>query len=102
MAMTRDQILSEVRNLEPGEREALVEDLRQIADDGELTAEQLAELRRRVEAMDGGEATMIPGEQVMREAADFYESRRDGLEAEFSVEVVAVFDLRRRPGSWRP
>ena len=83
--------------------------------------------------------------QDLREAADFYESRRDGLGSEFAVEVgvgiarilddparwpevergirkyrldrfpygifyraagaqdveiIAVFDLRRRPGSW--
>jgi len=67
MPMTKEQILAEVKALPPAEREELVEDLRQIADDDELAPELLAEIRRRVAEMDRGEATLVPGEQVMRE-----------------------------------
>jgi len=49
------------------ERAALIEDLRRIMDDDELTPEQIAELRRRIEAVDRGEMATIPGEQVMSE-----------------------------------
>lgn len=66
MPMTRDQILAEAMALDPSEREELIEDLRQTVDDGELTPDQLAELRRRIAAVDNGEAT-LPGEQVMNE-----------------------------------
>ena len=67
MAMTREQVLAEAMALDPKDREALMEDLRQVAADGELTPEQLAELRRRVDAARRGEATFVPGEQVMQE-----------------------------------
>ena len=67
MPMTREQILAEVKSLDPREREELIEDLRRIVHDDELTPEQLAEIHRRVAEMDRGEAVMIPGEQVMRE-----------------------------------
>jgi len=67
MLMTKAQILAEAKNLGHREREELVEDLRQIIVEEELTAEQRAELRRRAKAMDRGEATLLPGDQVMRE-----------------------------------
>jgi putative addiction module component (TIGR02574 family) len=67
MPMTKAQILAEAKNLGQREREELVEDLRQIIVEEELTAEQRAELRRRAKAMDRGEATLLPGDQVMRE-----------------------------------
>lgn len=67
MAMTRDQILAEVSSLPARERAELAEDIRQIADDDELTAEQRAELRRRLDALDRGEATLLDGDQVMQE-----------------------------------
>jgi putative addiction module component (TIGR02574 family) len=67
MPMTKDQLLVEAKALDPGQRAELVEDLRQIIGDDELTQELRAELRRRVEALDRGEVTLIPGEQVMRE-----------------------------------
>jgi putative addiction module component (TIGR02574 family) len=65
--MTKDQILAEARSLDPSQRAELIEDLRQITDDDELTPALRAELLRRVAAIDRGEVTMIPGEQVMRE-----------------------------------
>lgn len=67
MPMTKEQILAEVMALEPKLREELIEDLRQVADEDELTPELRAELRRRVAEMERGEATLVPGEQVMRE-----------------------------------
>jgi len=67
MAMTKDQILAEARALDPTQRKELIEDLRQITGGDELTPALRAELRRRVAAIDRGEVTMIPGEQVMRE-----------------------------------
>ena len=67
MPMTKEQILAEAMALDPRVRGELVEDLRQIADDGELSPEQLAELRRRVAAAERGETTFVPGDQVMRE-----------------------------------
>ena len=74
MAMSREQILAEAKALDPREREELIEDLRQIVDDDELTPEQLAEIRRRVAEMDRGEAVMVPGEQVMRELRERFRS----------------------------
>jgi putative addiction module component (TIGR02574 family) len=65
MPMTRDQILVEARNLSPDDRHALIEDLRQADDD--LTPEQIAEARRRVQAVDRGELATVPGDQVMEE-----------------------------------
>ena len=67
MSMTREQLFTEVMNLDPRERERLVEDLRQRIEGPELTAEQIAELHRRSEAVDRGEMETIPGEQVMEE-----------------------------------
>lgn len=67
MPLTREQLLIEARHLPSSERQAFIEDLRQLDDDDELSPEQLAELRRRVEAMKRGEMKMIDGEQVMKE-----------------------------------
>jgi putative addiction module component (TIGR02574 family) len=66
MPMTKEQLLDEAKALDPLQRAELIEDLRQITDD-ELAPELRAELRRRIEAIDRGEVTFIPGEQVMRE-----------------------------------
>ena len=70
MPMTKQQILAEVMALAPAERGELVEDLRRAVAGSELTDEQLAELRRRVDVLDRGEATLLPGDQVMRELRD--------------------------------
>jgi hypothetical protein len=67
MPMTKEQILAEARSLKQEDREELVEDLRQIVSDDELTPEQHAELRRRIEEVDRGEAELLDGETVMRE-----------------------------------
>jgi hypothetical protein len=67
--MTKEQILAEAKALQPKVREELIEDLRQIADDG-VTPQQLAEIRRRIEAVDGGEMATHPGEAVMHELHD--------------------------------
>lgn len=67
MSMTKEQILAEAKALSSQERDELIEDLRQIAGDEDLSPEQWAELRRRIAAVDRGEVATIPGEQVMRE-----------------------------------
>ncbi|QOV90858.1 addiction module protein [Humisphaera borealis] len=63
--MTRNQILLEAQSLSAEDRNALIEDLRQSGED--FTPEQLAEARRRIEAVDRGELGTLPGEQVMQE-----------------------------------
>jgi putative addiction module component (TIGR02574 family) len=65
--MTKAQIISEVKAMPPQERTELLEDLRQFAIDDELTPEQIAEVRRRAQAVDRGEMGTVPGEKVMRE-----------------------------------
>ena len=46
---------------------AVAEGVFRDIDDGELSQQQIAELRRRVGALDRGEATLMPGDHVMRE-----------------------------------
>jgi putative addiction module component (TIGR02574 family) len=70
MALTKEQLLVEAKALPLKEREELIEELRQVVGDDELTPDQLAEIHRRIEALKRGEATLIPGEQVMRELRD--------------------------------
>lgn len=67
MPMTKEQILAEARALDPKSRVELIEDLRQLTGEDEFTPEQMAEMRRRLEALERGEAKLIPGDQVMRE-----------------------------------
>ena len=67
MPMTREQIVVEARSLPFPERKKLMEDLRQIGDDSEISEEQRAELRRRVAAVDRGEMKTFDGEQAMQE-----------------------------------
>jgi putative addiction module component (TIGR02574 family) len=74
MPLTREQILEETKSWPPKDREALIDDLRQVVDD-DLTPEQSAEIRRRIDAVDRGEMTTIPGEQVMRELHDWLRQR---------------------------
>lgn len=77
MPMTKEQILAEAKALDPKAREELIEDLRQVVDDDELTPEQRAELRRRVAELQRGEATLVPGDQVMRELREHLGGRGD-------------------------
>ena len=65
--MTKEQVLTEALALEPRERDEVAEALWQSIAPGELTPEQLAEVRRRVEALDSGQVHSISGEQVMSE-----------------------------------
>jgi putative addiction module component (TIGR02574 family) len=64
--MTREQILAEAKALPSKDREALINDLRQAIDD-DLSPGQLAEIHRRIDAVDRGEMTTVDGDQVMRE-----------------------------------
>ena len=65
--MTKDQILTEAMALDPRERDEVAEALWQSILPGELDPGQVAEIRRRIEALDSGQARPIPGEQVMHE-----------------------------------
>jgi putative addiction module component (TIGR02574 family) len=65
--MTKEQILTEAMSLDPRERDKVAEALWQCVVAGELTPGQVVEVRRRIAALDGGEAHPIPGEQVMTE-----------------------------------
>ncbi len=69
--MTKDQIINEAMALDPKERDEVAETLWQFASavelGGELSSDQLAEIRRRIASIDSGEAVPIPGEEVMRE-----------------------------------
>jgi putative addiction module component (TIGR02574 family) len=65
--MTKAQLLLEALALAPKERDELAEQLWQSIREGELAPDQLAELRRRIRAVDQGEMATIDGEQVMRE-----------------------------------
>jgi putative addiction module component (TIGR02574 family) len=66
MSMTKEQIISEAMKLDRIERDEIAQELWQRSG-GDLTPEQLAEIRRRIEALDRGEVELIPGDQVMRE-----------------------------------
>jgi len=75
MAMTRDDILAAAKAMTPAERYDLIEDIRQILDDIELTPQQMAEIRRRVEASERGEGTSRPVDEVI---AELREKLRNG------------------------
>ena len=67
MAITREDILAAAKAMTPAQRYDLIEDLRQILDDDELTPEQMAEIRRRVEASDRGEMKSVPVDEAIAE-----------------------------------
>jgi len=67
MAMTKDQILTEAMALDPRERDEVAEALWQCAVSDEFTPAQVAEIHRRIAALDSGQVQPIPGEQVMQE-----------------------------------
>lgn len=66
MAMTKDQIVAEAKSLDAKDRQQLIEDLRRLSGDDDLTPEQREELRRRIEAVGRGEAKLIDGDQAIR------------------------------------
>jgi putative addiction module component (TIGR02574 family) len=65
--MTKEQILTEAMFLDPRERDEVADALWQCVVPGEFTPGQVAEVRRRIAALDSGETQPIPGEQVMME-----------------------------------
>jgi hypothetical protein len=75
MPMTKQQILSEAKAMNPREREELIEELRQIGDPDELTPEQRVELHRRMEELRSGAATLIDGDQAMRQLREEFGHR---------------------------
>ncbi len=70
MSLTREQLLTEVRELPSSERRAFIEDLRHLNDEDNLSPEQLVELRRRMAELKSGQAILIDGDQVMREVRE--------------------------------
>ena len=70
MSMTKQQILTEAMQLDPTERDEIAEALWQAAASEEFSAEDLAEIRGRVDDLDAGRMQSIPGEQVMREVRE--------------------------------
>jgi putative addiction module component (TIGR02574 family) len=76
MDITRDQILAAAVKMTPAERYDLIEDIRQILDDQEFSPEQLAEIRRRVDASERGEGTSCPVDDVITEVRDKLRSMR--------------------------
>ncbi len=76
MALTREVILAAVKAMTPAERYDLIEDIRQILDDDELTAEQRAEIRRRVDQIDRGEVKSVPVDDVVAELRDQLRRKR--------------------------
>jgi putative addiction module component (TIGR02574 family) len=70
MPITREQILTAAKKMTPAERYDLIEDLRQILDDDEFTPEQLAEIRRRVEESERGEAKSVPVDEAIAEVRE--------------------------------
>ncbi len=71
--MTKEQILTEAMALDPHERDEVAEALWQSIVPDELTSQQLAEVRRRIESLDSGQTQSIPGEQVMRELRERFQ-----------------------------
>lgn len=67
MAMSKEQILAELKSLDPREREELMGEVSQLDDGYGLDADQKADLRRRVAELRRGEAKLLDGEQVMRD-----------------------------------
>lgn len=70
MPMSKQQILIEARALDSTERQALIDDLRQMGDGEELSLEQWTELRRRMTELEQGKAVWIDGDQAMREVRE--------------------------------
>jgi putative addiction module component (TIGR02574 family) len=58
--------------LDPRERDEVAEALWQCIVPEEFTPGQVAEVRRRIVALDGGEVQPIPGEKVMQELRQRY------------------------------
>jgi putative addiction module component (TIGR02574 family) len=77
MNLSRDDILAAAKKMTPAERYDLIEDIRQTLDDEhDLTPEQMAEIRRRVEASDRGEGELIPVDEAIAELRDKLRKRR--------------------------
>jgi putative addiction module component (TIGR02574 family) len=70
MPITREEILAAAQAMTPAERYDLIEDIRQILDDHEFTPEQVAEIQRRADAIERGEAKSVPAEEVIAELRD--------------------------------
>jgi putative addiction module component (TIGR02574 family) len=70
MALTKEQILAEAMSLPPDERSHVAEELWLSVDEAtkeEIDAAWLAEIRRRVAAVDSGAMKTIPAEELLAE-----------------------------------
>ena len=76
MSITRAQILHAAKAMPPAERYDLMEDIRQILDDDEFTAEQVAEFKDRMARADRGEGSSVPVEQAIAELRDKLRNKR--------------------------
>jgi hypothetical protein len=75
MPRTKEQIFAEVRNLDPEQRAELIDELLQLDEPFGLTPEQLAEVRRRTDEIDRGQAKMVPLEEALDEIRKRYQRR---------------------------
>jgi putative addiction module component (TIGR02574 family) len=66
MPMSKDQIVKAAMELSAEDRQWLAEQLYQSVDDEPLSPEQIAELRRRADAIDRGDDKLTPAEEVLR------------------------------------
>lgn len=74
--MTRDEILAAVKAMTPAERYDLIEDIRQILDDFELTPQESAELRRRCDESEKHPEQSRPVDEVIDELRQKLRNRR--------------------------
>ena len=79
MAMTKQQLVAEALTLKPRDREEIADELWRSLDKSkrERVAESWAsEIARRLDEIHRGEATLIDGAQVMREARKLVRKHR--------------------------
>jgi hypothetical protein len=65
--MTRQQLVSEARALPTSERQELIEDLRQLEGNDDLSSAQRADLERRVEKLNRGDGKTVDGALAMQQ-----------------------------------
>jgi putative addiction module component (TIGR02574 family) len=74
--MTRDEILAAVKAMTPAERYDLIEDIRQILDDVEVSPEWMAEIKRRLDESEQHPEQSRPADEVVEELRQKLRNRR--------------------------